>query len=275
MPSPPPSPPPLPSLLPLHLHFISPFSRPFRPRPVPQQITPLEIRVRMHDDVQLPGSPRPILFHPLDLRPVRVVEHAITRDVEALLLHILAHPAEHVPVGQARRLQESGQVVDAEMAVRAPVALAASGRVLGQDFLARKRGAAAAAPDCVAAHVAVSVAHVIPIFLVERVIRDQLEALPPEQKTVLHGEPDPLQEERVLQAAEMFQVAVLAERHVQVPHAKREMRGEAVNGGGGDGCAWEGRVGVGEGGVGSGKILGEMGEDGRQAVVFVEAGERA
>ena len=224
----------------LHLHIRA---APALARPVPQQVAPLEVRVRMDDDIQLRRGPAAVLLDALQLGAMRPLEDAVARDVEALLVHVLADAAQHVAVGDARRLQQGGQVVGAEMAVRAPVTLAAAGRVLGQDLLAREgRVPAAAAAQGVAADVAVRVPHVVAVLLGEGVVGDEAEGPPPEEQAVLEREAESLEEERVLQPAEVLQVAVGPEGGVQVAHAEREVRRQAVDGGGGDGRAGEGGV---------------------------------
>lgn len=80
----------------------------------------------------------------------------------------------------------------------------------------------------------------------------------PEDEAVFEGEADAFEEEGVLEAAEVFEVAVFAEGHVEVAHAEGEVLGEGVDGGGVDGCAGEGAVGVGEGGVGGCEVFGEV-----------------
>ena len=79
-------------------------------------------------------------------------------------------------------------------------------------------------------------ADVVAVFLVELVIGVVFEALPPEEDAILQSQADAFQEEGVLQPAEMFQVVVFAQGEVQVAHAEREMRGEGVDAGRGDGA---------------------------------------
>ena len=58
------------------------------------------------------------------------------------------------------------------MAVGAAVGFACAGGVFGEDFLAGKRGVAAASADGIAADVAVGVADVVAVFFVEGVVCD-------------------------------------------------------------------------------------------------------
>lgn len=152
--------------------------------------------------------------------------------------------------------------------------LARAGRMFGQDLLARERRVPPPATRRVPAHVAVRVPDVVAVFLVEGVVGVIFEALAPEVDAVVEGETEAFEEEGVLQAAEVLEVRVLAQGEVQVAHAEGEVHGEGVDGCGGDGGA-EGGVGVGDVCVGRGEVFGEVGEDGGEAVVFVEAGEGA
>ena len=116
------------------------------------------------------------------------------------------------------------------MAIRAPVALATTRRMLRQDLLARKGRIAASAPSSVAADIAIRVTDIVAVFFVEGVVGDEAEGVAPEDEAVVHGEAEAFEEEGVLQAAEVFQVAVFAEVEVQVAHAEGEVRGEGVDG---------------------------------------------
>lgn len=84
------------------------------------------------------------------------------------------------------------------MAVRASVAFATPGGVLRQDLLAGERRIASSSPGGVAAHVAIRVPDIVAVFLVESVIGDELESLPPEDEAVLQGQTYPFEEKRVL-----------------------------------------------------------------------------
>lgn len=228
----------------------------------------------MDNRIQLPRRPAPLLLDPLQLPPMRPLKHPITRNMEPLPLHILPHPSQHIPITNPRRLQQARQISNAEMAVRAPMRLARAGGVFSQDLLARERRVAPPAARRVAAHVPVRVPDVVAVFLVEGVVGVGLEGGAPEMDAVVEGEAKAFEEEGVLQAAEVLEMRVLAQGEVQVAHAEGKVRGEGVDGGGGDGGA-EGGVGVGDVCVGRGEVFGEVGEDGGEAVVFVEAGEGA
>lgn len=68
-------------------------------------------------------------------------------------------------------------------------------------------------------------ANVVPVFFVERIIRDQTKGVSPEYYAVLHRQAYAFQKERVLQPTKVFQVIVFPERKVQVPHTEWEMLG--------------------------------------------------
>ena len=57
-------------------------------------------------------------------------------------------------------------------------------------------------------------ADVVAVFLVELVIGVVFEALAPEEDAVFQGQADALEEERILQAAKVFEVGVFAEGEV-------------------------------------------------------------
>ena len=207
----------------------------------------------MHDGVELRRGPAAVLPDPLQLVPVGPLEDAVAGDVEALAADVLAHAAQHAGVVDAGALQQRRQVVGGEVLVGAAVRLARARRVLGQDALAGEGAVALAAAVGVAADVAVGVPHVVAVLLVEgALVRLGGEGAPPEQEALVQAEAQALEEERVLQAPEVAEVRVGAQRAVEVRHAEGEvLRGEGVDGGGVDGSAGERGVGVGEVGEGS------------------------
>ena len=212
----------------------------------------------MHDNIQIRRAPAPILPHPLQLPLMRPLKHSVARNMIPFLLHILFDAPQHLPIVHPRRLQQRREVVDAEMPVRTAMALATSRRMLRQDFLARKGRISAAPPQRVATHVAVRVAHVVAVLFVEGVVGDEAEGAAPEEQAVLKGETQALEEERVLQAAEVLQVAVGAKGGMQVAHTEGEVLREGINGGSGDGRAGEGGVCICKGGVRGRKVLGQV-----------------
>lgn len=82
-----------------------------------------------------------------------------------------------------------------------------------------------APPGAVASNISICVSHVIPILLVESIVCDQLERLPPKDETILQAQPDALEEKCVLQPAVVLQMAIFAQRHVKITHAERKIMG--------------------------------------------------
>jgi hypothetical protein len=69
-----------------HLHLIPlPLAHAAR-QPILQQITPLEIRVRMHNRIQLRRPPHAFLLDLLNLQFMSMFKHPVTGNMEALLL---------------------------------------------------------------------------------------------------------------------------------------------------------------------------------------------
>jgi len=156
------------------------------------------------------------------------------------------------------------------------VRLTSTRQGLGEEFLAGIRCVAAAATVCVAAHVAVGVADVVFVFFLEFLVGDELEAAAPEDEAFVEAEADAFEEEGVLQTPVVLEMRVVAQSVVQVAHAEGEVLGQCVDAVCGDGGETvDVGVGGGVGGVGRCEGLGEVGEDGGEAVVFVEAGEGA
>ncbi len=176
----------------------------------------------MDNGVQIRDAPT-LLLGPCYVLLVCPLEDTIAGNVETLLLHILLHHAQNVPVVNAGGLEQSGEILNTEMPIGTSMGFAAPGRVFGQDTLTGKWGVSSPPPDAVTTDIPIRIPDVIPIFFVERVVRDELEGLPPKDETILQGQPYSFEEERVLQAAKMFQMAVLAQCHVEIAHAKGKM----------------------------------------------------
>lgn len=208
------------------------------------------------------SHPNPFLLRPLHLPPMRPLKHPITRNMIPLPLHILLHPPQHLPVRDARPLQQRRQILPAKMPIWTPMRLPGARLPFRQNFLATIRRIASPPAIAIAPDVAVRVPDVVAILLVEGVVGDEAEGGAPEAQALVERQADALQEEGVLEAAVVFEVGVGAEREVEVLHAEREVCGEGVDGGGGDGGAGEGAVGVGEGRVRGLEGFGEVGEDG-------------
>lgn len=128
---------------------------------------------------------------------------------------------------------------------------------VGQDLLTREWLIVPACPL-----EPVCVADIIPVFLLETIIAIQRECLPPEYECFFDRKADSLEEEIVLETAEMLEFLLASEGSVQVTHAHGEILDEAVDGGCSEGGAVEG--GRGSGGVvfGSCEVEGEVVEDG-------------
>ena len=105
--------------------------------------------------------------------------------MKLLLLFVFLDALQDGPVCDTYRLQQGRQVLKVEMPVRAPVSLARPWRVLRQDLLAGEGRVAATAAVGVPTYVAVRVPHVVPVFLVEGVVRDLVEGTAPEDQTLL------------------------------------------------------------------------------------------
>ena len=185
----------------------------------------------MDNDIQIRCSPRPVVFDSFDFSLVGPFKYPVACNVIPFLLNIFPYPSEDVSVIDPRGLQQCREIVYAEMAVRTAMALSASWRVFAQDLLARKGRISAASAICIAADVTVGMTDVVPVFLVEGIIRDQTEGVSPKRNAVLHRQAYAFEEERVLQPAKMFQMTVFSQRKVQIPHAQREMLGKSINGG--------------------------------------------
>ena len=85
-----------------------------------------------------------------------------------------------------------------------------AGWMLSQDFLAGKGRVSSSSASCVTTNVAIGMPDIVPVFLIEGVIRNKLEGLTPENKTVLQCQPNTFEEQGVLQSPEMLEMAVLA-----------------------------------------------------------------
>ena len=79
-----------------------------------------------------------------------------------------------------------------------------SWRMLGENLLTRVRRVSTASPIVSATDVSVGVTDVVSIFFVESIVGDELERLPPENETILERQADTLQEQCILQTAEVF-----------------------------------------------------------------------
>lgn len=215
----------------LWVHFICFLDRRTSLPATFQQITPLEVGVWMYNSVQLCSGPTAIFLNLLDFTLVRPFEHAVAGYVISLLFHVFLDPTQDIPIVDSRRLQQSREIVEAEVTIGASVTFTRTRWMFRQNLLARVRRVASAAPDGISPHITIYMAHIVSILLVESIIGDQLEGLSPEDKTILQRKPNTLEKEGVLQSTKMLQVTVLAESQMQVPHAQREVLGQSIDGG--------------------------------------------
>lgn len=118
--------------------------------------------------------------------------------MELLLLFVFSYPVQNRTVVDTDLLQQRRQVLQVEVAVRAPMRLTGTRRVFCQDLLTAERTVTAASPVGVAAHIAIDVPDVVPVLLVEGIIGNLVEGRAPEHQTLLERKADTLQEERVL-----------------------------------------------------------------------------
>jgi hypothetical protein len=115
------------------------------------------------------------------------------------LLFVLLNPSENILILHPYRCQEIGQVLYGEMPIWTAVRLARSRRVFCQDLLAAERAIPVPSPIRITAHIPIRVTYVISVLLVEGVVCDLVESLPPEGEAFFQIESDAFQEERVLQ----------------------------------------------------------------------------
>lgn len=93
----------------------------------------------MHNRVQICGTPTPILLSALDLRAVSPVKDAVAGNVVSLLGHVLFYPGKNRSVIDTGRLEQSGQIVDAEVPVGTPMRFSTARRMFCQDLLTGMR----------------------------------------------------------------------------------------------------------------------------------------
>lgn len=116
----------------------------------------------------------------------------VARHVVLLPVPVLLDPLQHPLVRDPHPLQQPRQVVHVKVPIRAPVRLPRPRRVLREDFLAAVRAIPPAPPIRIAAHIPVRVPHIIPVLLVERIVRNLPEPRPPEDEALLQAEPHAL-----------------------------------------------------------------------------------
>ena len=150
-----------------------------------EKVATLEVSIGMYDSVQLGSRPAAVLFDSLQLGFVGPIEHAVTSDVVPLPLYVFLHPPQKVPIVDARCLQEREEIIQAEMPVGTAMAFARARRMFGQNLLTREWRVAAASTDGISADISIGMADVVPVFLVEGLVRDEFEGLPPKDEAFL------------------------------------------------------------------------------------------
>lgn len=105
---------------------------------------------------------------------------------------------QHRPIIDTHRLHQCIQIFQIKVPVRASMRLTRAGGVLRQNLLAAKRAVPATTAVRVAADIAVRMAHIVTVLLVERVVGDLVEAAAPKSERLLQVQTDALEEQRVL-----------------------------------------------------------------------------
>ncbi len=100
------------------------------------------------------------------------------------------------------------------MPVWASVCLAWTRGVLGQYLLTGEGRVAAPATVRVTADITVRVPHIVPVFLVESVVRDLVKCGTPKDQALLQVQTEPFEEECVLQSTVMLEMRVSTQRPV-------------------------------------------------------------
>lgn len=104
----------------------------------------------------------------------------ITRHVKLLVILIFLDASQNRWIRNAHGLQQCCQVLKVEMPVWASVGLARAGWVLRQNLLAGVGRVATPTTVRVPADIAIYVSYIVPVFLVESVVRDLVECTAPE-----------------------------------------------------------------------------------------------
>ena len=134
-----------------------------------QHPAPLEVSIRMQNRIQISRIPHPAVLDLLQTLLIPCLKHLVTSDMIPLLADVVSHFLQHNPVRDACALQQRDQVIRVEGPVRAPVILPRSCRCIGEESLTIVGRIAAATLVAVAADVAVGVADVVQVVLLEPV----------------------------------------------------------------------------------------------------------
>lgn len=189
-------------------------------------------------------------------------------------ISILLDTLNHRPIRNPHTLQQRRKIIHIKVPIRTPMRLPRTRSMFCQDLLATIRAIPATPTIRITTDITVAMTHVVPILLVESIVRNLAEPAAPKDQTLLEIQPDALEEQRVLQTAVVLEVGVAAKAAVQVGHAGGEVLGEVVDVAGADlGTLGDGGAGH-VGAVGGDEVLGEVVEDGHEAVILVEVGYR-
>lgn len=131
--------------------------------------------------------------------------------VELLPILVLLDSLHHTPIRYTHGLDQSVEVLEIEMTVRAAVRLPSAGRVLREDLLTAERAVTSSSAIRVPADISVGVADVVLVVFVELIIGYLVEAAAPEHEALLQVETQALQEQCVLQTTVVFEMSVSAE----------------------------------------------------------------
>lgn len=105
--------------------------------------------------------------------------------VELLLLLVFLDASEDRLVCDADLLEESSEVLDAEMPVWASMCLARAGLMLHENLLAAVRTVPISSSITISTYVTVGMSHIITILLVEHIISDFAEGASPKDQALL------------------------------------------------------------------------------------------
>lgn len=152
----------------------------------------------MNNCVKVSLTPRAILLDFLDLILVCRLEHSVASNVIPHLTNVLTHTPQDFLVIDASGLEEAHQVINRVMAIGTAVSLANAGIRIAEDLLARVGSIALSATIHIPTDLAIGVTDIVLVLGVELVIGLALERLTPEQNTLLQGQANTLQEERIL-----------------------------------------------------------------------------
>lgn len=117
--------------------------------------------------------------------------------------------------------------------------------------------------------------NVVSVPRVELIIRKPLESLAPENYTLVQGEANALQKQRILQTSKMLKMVILAQCHVQIAHAERKVLGQRINRRRCNGSALHNAFFVRVNRFGAAETLGKMVQYRSQAVIFVQSRQGA